>query len=46
MIILDGYDDYSRQDEIPGNLEEEHPDDSRKKCQCLDCVRNLSRKRS
>ena len=29
MIILDGYDEYSQQDYIAGNLEEQHPNDAR-----------------
>ena len=31
MIILDGYDEYSQQDYIAGNLEEQHPNDARRK---------------
>ena len=31
MIILDGYDEYSQQDYIAGNLEEQHPNDTRRK---------------
>ena len=31
MIILDGYDEYSQQDYIAGNLEEQHPNDARGK---------------
>ncbi|XP_022806249.1 NACHT, LRR and PYD domains-containing protein 12-like [Stylophora pistillata] len=31
MIILDGYDEYSQKDKIPGNSEEGHPNDSREK---------------
>ena len=30
MIILDGYDEYSQQDYIAGNLEEQHPNDARR----------------
>ena len=30
MIILDGYDEYSQQDYIAGNLEEQHPNDVRR----------------
>ena len=31
MIILDGYDEYSQQDYIAGNLEEQHPNNARRK---------------
>ena len=31
MIILDGYDEYSQQDYIAGNTEEQHPNDARRK---------------
>ena len=31
MIILDGYDEYSQQDYIAGNSEEQHPNDARRK---------------
>ena len=31
MIVLDGYDEYSQQDYIVGNLEEQHPNDARRK---------------
>ena len=31
IIILDGYDEYSKQDYIAGNLEEQHPNDARRK---------------
>ena len=31
MIVLDGYDEYSQQDYIAGNLEEQHPNDARRK---------------
>ena len=31
MIVLDGYDEYSQQDYIVGNLEEQHPNDARGK---------------
>ena len=31
MIILDGYDEYSQQEYIAGNLEEQHPNDARSK---------------
>ena len=31
MIILDGYDEYSQQDYIAGNSEEQHPNDARLK---------------
>ena len=31
MIILDGYDEYSQQDYIAGNLEEQYPNDARRK---------------
>ena len=30
MIILDGYDEYSKQDYITGNVEEQHPNDARR----------------
>ena len=30
IIILDGYDEYSKQDYIAGNLEEQHPNDARR----------------
>ena len=32
MIILDGYDEYSQQDYIAGNLGEQFPNDARRKC--------------
>ena len=31
MIILDGYDEYSQKSNIAGNLEEQHPNDARRK---------------
>ncbi|CAH3150095.1 unnamed protein product [Pocillopora meandrina] len=31
MVILDGYDEYSQQDYIAGNLEEQHPNNARRK---------------